>query len=304
MKKLFTFLIGLFLFSSMVNAQSYSYTHCEITGPKGDKTGAKTISLCWDTIAEVPAAIANYSSDGGSFSPNGGGVTYSPAFYDNDKCFEAIIYTSGVSSDFCSDKGSALLAITNLAIMNSSNQVVALPIELSAFTADYDERSKNIEIRFATASQINVEMIEVLRSYDNINFERIKTFNNIEDTAEKVDYRFVDNRFGAARNVFYQLKSTDWDGTDELSKVVSVEINEKRTAINLFPNPAKGAVTINASIEGIVKVMGLRGETIISTEIQEGNNQVDISALAAGVYLLTYTNDAFETLTKRLIVSK
>jgi len=77
--------------------------------------------------------------------------------------------------------------------------------------------------------------------------------------------------------------------------------NNAKVLFNLYPNPAKGQVTIQTETANTfqVEVFDILGKKVIAKEVV--NSSLDISALNAGMYLVKVTQNGVST-TKKLIV--
>ncbi len=118
-----------------------------------------------------------------------------------------------------------------------------LPIELLFLNAT--SNFENIELNWATASELNNDHFELEKSTDGHGFQKIGTVKGNGTTNETLYYKFTDSSPFSGIN-YYRLKQVDYDGTFEYSKVVSVEqYLDLENAFELFPNPAsKDNVTV------------------------------------------------------------
>ena len=68
----------------------------------------------------------------------------------------------------------------------------------------------------------------------------------------------------------------------------SVEgVSAERLAVTLFPNPVTNELRLQGLREAAqVRVMGLDGALLIEATLTPNNGRIDVSNLAAGVYLL------------------
>ncbi len=177
-----------------------------------------------------------------------------------------------------------------------------LPIELGALTGNYNERSKNVDIHFSTFTQFNVENIELQRSFNNKDFETIYSFENIEDSSVENKYNYEDSRIDNAHVIYYRLRVNDWDGAFEYSESISVKVIAQRVTLTLFPNPAKDNLTIEASNEGHIKIFNMQGILVSTIETTKKRNNLDISTFPKGIYMVKFSTEQFDTITKTLIV--
>lgn len=84
------------------------------------------------------------------------------------------------------------------------------------------------------------------------------------------------------------------------------EQNDLGSMVNVYPNPTSDIVQINTYTDQAygVQIMNLLGEVLMTSNVQSGGyTQVDVSGLAAGMYLVKITSGKQET-TKRIMVIK
>jgi hypothetical protein len=73
----------------------------------------------------------------------------------------------------------------------------------------------------------------------------------------------------------------------------------KMTNINVYPNPATDVLNISGDYNnGTYVVMNVAGQTILSGELINGNQQINVSDLNAGVYFVKINSDKGESISK------
>jgi uncharacterized protein (TIGR02145 family) len=109
------------------------------------------------------------------------------------------------------------------------------------------------------------------------------------DTAQALTYYFnVNNGFlvrCVCDSVVTKINET---GADEFLKI--------------YPNPAIESITIKCLEKNGIKIniSNIFGECVLQKELSSGTNDIDISSLAKGIYIIEYTNSNF-TIKKKLI---
>ena len=75
------------------------------------------------------------------------------------------------------------------------------------------------------------------------------------------------------------------------------------TAFSMYPNPTRGSVSVLSKTESSkLDVYSITGKLVLTKELSYGENNVNISSLSTGVYLVRFTSEnRFET--KKLIVT-
>ncbi|AOW19617.1 endonuclease [Urechidicola croceus] len=75
--------------------------------------------------------------------------------------------------------------------------------------------------------------------------------------------------------------------------------DELLSTIEIYPNPTFGkSLTISTTVELSVKVFNSIGETVIIDSVSNNNNQIDISSLKTGIYLIKLESDLGSTTRK------
>jgi hypothetical protein len=123
---------------------------------------------------------------------------------------------------------------TGLVIVTVTSTSV-LPVELIFFNASGNEKSVNLN--WATSNEINNDKFIIESSIDGEIFSSIGEIQGAGTSTERHDYRFTHYTPSAGTN-YYRLKQIDFDGTNEYSKVVAVEMKGSDDIV-IFPNPAQ-----------------------------------------------------------------
>jgi hypothetical protein len=163
-----------------------------------------------------------------------------------------------------------------------------LPVQLIYFNCALTSNG-NVELKWATASEINSDYFDVERSVDGLAFESIGTVKSAGTTNEKHSYSFLD-KTAPGGFVYYRLKQVDFDGTPEYFKVCTIEVPTDNTEPKLYPNPASGFTTINLngkSLNSLSVTNNMGQEVSVSYTIEPTKIVVNTSTLASGVYIVT-----------------
>lgn len=127
---------------------------------------------------------------------------------------------------------------------------VALPVELTKFIANYND--PNVDVEWATSSEINNNYFMVERSTDGINFEEFDRIDGAGNSTQALEYSVVDYEPYTGVS-YYRLTQVDYDGKSTASNIVAVN-NEEGDAvemsISVFPNPASRNSDISVKLEG------------------------------------------------------
>jgi hypothetical protein len=108
-------------------------------------------------------------------------------------------------------------------------------------------------------------------------------------TAVPQNYEFLDITVSTGV-YYYQLQQVDFDGTHELSKIVSVEIHLQQGMV--YPNPVRDILFM--PFEGVKELYSLEGQLISTIQ----GRSLDLSSLSPGMYVLKTGYDQFQKIIK------
>lgn len=184
-----------------------------------------------------------------------------------------------------------------------SDVTTVLSVKEIVLTSSYDANTKDVNLVWNTKTVGNTNgKFEIMRSYDNKNFEVISTLDfNLESSF----YSYVDDNY-SNNKIYYRIKFID--DNDEVSSNTEVVAIKENLRYTVYPNPNNGNFTLNlSSVEGenvTYIVYDMLGKTILSNSIYvdgNGSQNIDIENVNAGVYnLVILSNSLKETI--RLIV--
>jgi len=199
----------------------------------------------------------------------------------------------------------------DFSIINFGIDVVTIPVELISFSATTD--SKNVNLIWATATEINNRGFEIERRYDKTDWLEIGFVPGHGTTTEKQNYSYIDQNVNAGI-YSYRLKQVDYDGTFEYSNeiLVNVTVSLEFTLDQNFPNPFNPNTLIKYSIPKssqvslkIFNTLGQEMETLVNEEKQVGTYEVNWNAsnLQSGVYFYRLQAGSFVQ-TRKMILLK
>jgi hypothetical protein len=173
----------------------------------------------------------------------------------------------------------------------------ALPVELLDFSA---RRTSGYNlVAWTTASEINVQRYEVLRSDDGRSFYLAGT-TPARNLPSVQHYEWPDNK-PMGNIAYYRLRSVDADGQYKISGIVTVY--ERASTGNYFAvaNPVHGLLNISAgnmhSGNYEYHIMTAGGQTVQAGRlsiINGGNYQVSLLAVIVhGIYIVEFRKDGF-----------
>lgn len=173
---------------------------------------------------------------------------------------------------------------------------LTLPVDLVSFRAERIDKVNHLA--WATASEVNNDRFEILRSIDQIAWEMIGTVDSKSETGnsnEMLSYAFSDRSKFNTQNIYYRLKQIDFDGTSSLSTIqqVTIEFDEK-ISVSSYPNPVTDQLNIELNSpfvgDAFIKLTSLSGKQVFvqNTTMILGANSFNIytANLESGIYVL------------------
>jgi hypothetical protein len=155
---------------------------------------------------------------------------------------------------------------------------IPVPIELMSFDVQITEGGKNI-LTWATGNEINSQSFEIERSRDGATFQAIGT---VQALGKAGNYTFTDAEPVNGTN-YYRLRQIDFDGTETLSKIVSIERNDAINRVKVYPNPVSSLLTVEDTEEADFQILNLLGQQVLTGKTAQ---RIDVSTLPQGTYIL------------------
>ncbi len=227
--------------------------------------------------------------------------------YDNSAS-EWVAYSA---SSFTSSSITASVTIddvNDIYFTVGSTESSLLPIELKSFDASWIEGS--VQLEWVTASEKNNDFFEILRSPDAVNWESLAIVTGSGFSDHDISYQWVD-RQPYERDNYYRLRQVDYDGTEELHKIVWVT-NEAiyPSKMIVYGNPVVTSflnfelVNINRSKPSQIDLIDMTGRRIQSMSITEfGQNAIQVHSLLPGNYILR-AQAGDQTLIQRIFIKR
>lgn len=178
--------------------------------------------------------------------------------------------------------------------------ISTLPVKLTAFNASLAKDKVNL--KWETASEINVSHFELERSTDGVNFSQAAMVFSYGAADAKANYSYSDNVASfQVPVVYYRLRSVDIDGKSELSETRIIRLSkEQANSISLltYPNPVMNELRVTVpnnwqNKQTVFELFNANGQ-IASRKATTGSNQtetINTSNLAPGFYVVRVTCD-------------
>ena len=169
--------------------------------------------------------------------------------------------------------------------VNTNQSFMVLPVELTSFTATYND--KEILLSWETASEENNSHFIIERSFDGLNFEMIGMIRGNGTTFLPQEYQFRDRDL-ITETMYYRLKQVDFGGGSEYSEMVSISTIGVHSPISIYPNPISNERLLfieglDLSEKGQLTIYNTLGKVMQSTALLDSNS-VEMNRLGNGIY--------------------
>lgn len=237
-------------------------------------------------FGNVTNALSNNSISGtGKLVVTG---NYTNAFGSNTFSGPSYVYGSTpgfIVAPAVGDEGD--LQTNDPGLYNYTNSIYgSLPVELISFSAkvvDYQ-----VEVTWATASELNNHHFLLERSTDGVNFTALTTTPGAGTSSQGKEYKAHDD-YPPIGLAYYRLTQVDYDGKYEVFKVISVFVDEPDEP-EVYPNPTTDYILVDVNPENYsTSLSNLNGRVVtdnIGKSEFEGRLRLDLQALQPGVYVL------------------
>ncbi len=172
-----------------------------------------------------------------------------------------------------------------------------LGVDLKSITALKNNNSNKLS--WQTATEKNNAQFQIERSQNGETFSKIGEVKGKGTSNVEQNYTFTDATPLKGIN-YYRLRQVDFDGTESVSKTVSVNFDGKsQSNVKAFPSPTHDFVNVELSGEGKteISVRDLTGRVVL-TQNTEGVSftTLNLAALSNGLYIMSVrSNEATET---------
>ncbi|MBK6837840.1 MAG: hypothetical protein IPG90_05820 [Bacteroidetes bacterium] len=184
-----------------------------------------------------------------------------------------------------------------------------LPVELVQFKGGCD--SKDINLSWTTATEINNSYFTIERSLDGLEWEIAGTVPGSNNSSQLIDYSFID-RHGFGQNSFYRLTQTDFDGRSETFDPIKVRTCSELDQISVYVSSkttGNSNAYLNSPYKGqfTLEIFASNGSVIENriVQIEKGFNTLVLNTenLSQGIYYLRLQSPT-DLLTQKFIVGK
>src|SRR5690606_2021824 len=144
---------------------------------------------------------------------------------------------------------------------------------------------QSVQLNWSTLTEKGTSHFIIERTIDGKNFEELGNVKATGNSNTKQTYYFTDHAPLAETNI-YRIKAIDFDGHTEYSDLVSVRFTNN-VNIAVYPNPATEYIKLSSTVsKNNISIYDMRGKKVFTAH-EVGNNQdLNISGLAAGIYIV------------------
>jgi photosystem II stability/assembly factor-like uncharacterized protein len=190
-----------------------------------------------------------------------------------------------------------------------------LPVELSSFTASFNNNSVNLN--WITKTEVNSFGFQIERA-DNktgdLAFSKLGFINGQGFSNSPKEYSFIDKTIIGGNKYSYRLKQIDNDGSVIYSKIVEVQagnIPDKFALNQNYPNPFNPVTEISYSIPlaslvqlKVYNILGKEISSLVNETKQPGNYHItfNAAALPSGVYFYKLEAGSFTSVKKMILM--
>ncbi len=176
----------------------------------------------------------------------------------------------------------------------------SLPVKMYSFAANLN--NSKVDLKWVTASEINVSHFVVEKSTDGVNFSDAGLVFAYGNATDKTSYTLSDNVNTSTNAViYYRLRSIDNDGKSELSETRIIRIGKQaisNVSIVTYPNPVSNEVRITIpanwqSKKVLYEIFNSNG--VVTKRIESANSSqteaINVSSMAPGFYIVKVSFD-------------
>lgn len=155
------------------------------------------------------------------------------------------------------------------------------------------QENNYVKISWETGMEMNNSLFTIERSTDVQNWEKIIELDGAGISSQNQSYSTIDKTPNNGIS-YYRIKSTDFDGNYEYSRVVAIDVVLNSVQVQIFPQPAEDFVTLLVSgleDENLeLTILSLDGLMVKETVKGFSDNRFNVSDLNAGIYFIHIKN--------------
>ncbi len=149
------------------------------------------------------------------------------------------------------------------------------------------------QLQWQTAGEQNTANFEIQYSTDALNWVTLHTVAAAGNSQLVKNYGYTHNSPAGGIN-YYRLKQNDINGAFTYSNIVKLVFKSGSNDLVIYPNPVKASQALNVQLQvpAEVKLYNNAGVLLFSKKFAAGAQQIDISRLAKGSYVISAGENA------------
>jgi Concanavalin A-like lectin/glucanases superfamily/Secretion system C-terminal sorting domain/Protein of unknown function (DUF1573) len=169
--------------------------------------------------------------------------------------------------------------------------LAVVPVSILYFKATAND--KVARLLWETTAEINNAGFEIQRSVGNTN--RWETIGFVAGTNISAGSKYSFNDVAPLKGFnAYRLKQSDFDGRNAISNVEVINFAVDATSISVYPNPVIDKINLvfndSKLLNTRAKITSASGTVMAMITLNNYRQQVDLSALATGMYFINLSN--------------
>lgn len=171
----------------------------------------------------------------------------------------------------------------------------ALPVKMGELKGSINKDGHAI-LQWPTYTEMNNKGFQVQESSDGVKFVNshfVPSLGQNGNSSAPLLYSFDAGAINGVR--YFRLQQMNYNGSSTGSNVIRLQEANTSFHLTAYPNPARN--NINVHVEGKMAahpriiVVDFSGRVLISRELTGSDAKIDLSSLAAGIYLIKYLDD-------------
>jgi len=181
---------------------------------------------------------------------------------------------------------------------DEDGEISNLPVTLIYFKARPND--SQITLSWKTGTELNNDYFTLERSRDGFHYQKVGTVQGYGTTNQPQLYEFIDEQPFSGTS-YYRLSQTDYDGTTEVFRPISVNYEGKEFGFYVFPNPTTETLYVStynfkAHSSVTVNISDFLGRSVFyrqltTNEFGSIDEDLDIQNLPAGTYLVQLSSE-------------
>ncbi|MGB3163669.1 MAG: choice-of-anchor tandem repeat GloVer-containing protein [Chitinophagaceae bacterium] len=169
----------------------------------------------------------------------------------------------------------------------AKNTFSVLPVRLLSFAAS--KCNSNVCLLWTVENEENFSHYEVEKSSSGNNFSSFN-YTIARNAGSRTNYAVTDLNPAGGDN-YYRLKMVDLDGRVSYSKIIRLNFSTAEQ-ISIQPNPATDFVVVKGLKDyQLIRVVDMTGRIQLQRNIRQNIEELDISKLAKGIYIIELVKD-------------